>query len=357
VRRADSSVPTDQANPSELYRKVWYCFPHDFVKLIEQLGASLLISTYQASKLVAVGTSAGELNVSFHYFEQAMGMALHPRRLAVGSRGIIWYLQKSTEPARRLEPAGRYDECFLARQSFVTGDFLGHEMAWVGDELWVVSSFFNCLCTLHEEFSFVPRWKPPFITELPGDRCHMNGLALDTGRAAYVTVMAESNEPDGWRPTKSDSGCILDVASGQAVTRGLAMPHSPRVHDGKLWVLNSGLGNLEVVDPRTGKRDIVAKMPGYTRGLAFFGNFAFVGLSRIRETAQFGGVPIAENRDELKCGVVVLDLRSGQSVAYLEFETGVDEIFDIQVLPGARCVSITGPYPAEDGAKDVWLVP
>ena len=275
-----------------------------------------------------------------------MGIAVHPARIAIGSRGVIWLLQNATEFAPRLEPAGRYDACYLARQSFITGNIHAHEMAWAIDELWVVNTLFSCLCTLHENYSFVPRWQPSFITELAAnDRCHLNGMALDAGRPRFVTVMARSNEPAGWRATKATSGAILDVESGQVVSEGLAMPHSPRVFNGKLWVLNSGHGSLENVNLPTGRRQIVTRLPGYTRGLAFHGPYAFVGLSRIRETAVFGGVPIAERRDELKCAVAVVDLRRGEAVAFLEFQTGVEEIFDVRILPGVRCVSLTGPFP------------
>ena len=124
--------------------------------------------------------------------------------------------------------------------------------------------------------------------------------------------------------------------SGETIARGFAMPHSPRVHDGRLWVLDSGRGQLGIVDPRNGQYQTVESLPGYTRGLAFAGPFAFVGLSQIRETAVFGGVPIAEQREKLRCGVGVVDLRSGRSVAYLEFVSGVNEIFAIEVLPGLR---------------------
>jgi uncharacterized protein (TIGR03032 family) len=354
----DSPTGPTAGGNSTAYRAIKFRHSRDFVGLLQQLGASLLISTYQAGKLVAVGAGDSKLNISLHNFEQAMGLAVHPSRLAVGSRGVIWFLQDAAELAPRLEPAGQFDACYLTRQSFITGNIHAHELAWVGDELWVVNTLFSCLCTLHEDFSFVPRWRPPFITELAGnDRCHLNGLALDAAKPKYATVMAASNEPGGWRDTKATSGRILEIPSGESVTEGLAMPHSPRVHNGRLWVLNSGCGNLEVVDRNTGRRDDVARMPGYTRGLAFHGDFAFVGLSRIRETAVFGGVPIAERREELKCAVAVVDMRSGTSVAYLEFETGVEEIFDVQVVPNAHRVAITGPFPAHDDAKDVWVVP
>jgi protein O-GlcNAc transferase len=358
LHSADPPVPAESTSEPARYREVKFRHSRDFVGLLNRLGVSLLISTYQAGKLVTVGARDSTLNISLHNFEQAMGLALHPRRLAVGSRGVIWFLQNAVELAPRLDPPGHYDACYLTRQSFSTGNIHGHEMAWVGDELWIVNTLFSCLCTLHEDFSFAPRWKPPFITDLEAnDRCHLNGMALDAGRPKYVTVMAPSNEPGGWRPTKTTSGQLLEISSGQVVTQGLAMPHSPRVYGGRLWVLNSGLGALEIVDPASGRRDTVATVPGYTRGLAFHEQYAFVGMSRIRETAVFGGVPIAEKRDELRCAVAVVDLKIGQAIAFLEFETGVEEIFDVQVLPGARSVSVTGPYPVQDDAKDVWVVP
>lgn len=348
----------DRATATPSYREVKYRHSREFVPLLDQLQATLLVSTYQAGKLAVIGADRSELNMAMHNFEQAMGIAVHPRQIAVGSRGAVWFLQNAAELAPRLEPQGRYDACYLARKSFITGNIHGHEMAWVGDELWIVNTRFSCLCTLNDNFSFVPRWQPPFITALEGsDRCHLNGLALQDSRPKYVTAMAESNVAAGWRPTKSKSGCLIDVATGEVVSRGLAMPHSPRLYGGRLWVLNSGFGSLETVEPSSGKRSVVALMPGYTRGLAFCEQYAFVGLSRIRETAVFGGVPIAEHRDELRCGIAIVDLRTGQSAAYLEFETGVDEIFDVRVLPGVRSASLTGPFPAQDEANDIWVVP
>src|SRR5262249_54238296 len=149
----------------------------------------------------------------------------------------------------------------------------------------------------------------------------------------------------------------IDVASGQTVARGFAMPHSPRVHGGRVWMLHSGAGQLVLVDPASGRAETVAELPGYTRGLALHDHFAFVGLSKIRETSTFGGMPIAERRPELKCGVGVVDLTSGRLAAHLEFLTGVEEIFDVQVVPGVRCLSLSGPYPNLDNAAPIWTVP
>ncbi len=166
--------------------------------------------------------------------------------------------------------------------------------------------------------------------------------------------MAQSDEPGGWRTARNDSGAVLDVVSGEAVSTGLAMPHSPRWYGGHLFVLNSGLGRLERVDLASGHRDVVATFPGYARGLAIHRGLAFVGLSRIRETAIFGGAPIAAYHDELKCGVGVVELSTGNTIATLQFASGVEEIFDVQAVPGARCATF-GPAPGE--GDEIWLLP
>jgi uncharacterized protein (TIGR03032 family) len=224
--------------------------------------------------------------------------------------------------------------------------------------LWIVNTAFSCLCTLDGEHSFVPRWRPPFVTTLaPEDRCHLNGIALVDGKPHYATALSETDTPQGWRPHKVTSGCLINVPSGETVARGFAMPHSPRVDQGRVWMLHSGAGRLVVVDPATSKVDTVTELPGYTRGLALCGPLAFVGLSKIRETSTFGGMPIAARRGQLKCGVGVVELSSGRLVGHLEFLTGVEEIFDVQVLPGIRCPVLSGPYPVPDGGRPIWTIP
>jgi uncharacterized protein (TIGR03032 family) len=138
------------------------------------------------------------------------------------------------------------------------------------------------------------------------------------------------------------------------------MPHSPRVHDGRVWVLDSGRGELVLVDPVTGQRETVTVFPGYVRGLSFWGPLAFVGLSRIRETSVFGGLPIAAKKEELKCGVGVLDIRSGRQVASFQFMSGVEEIFAVEVLPGVRCPAIRGPASlgtSDQQEAEIWVAP
>lgn len=340
--------------------EVRYHHSASFPSVLEDAGCSLLVSTYQAGQLVAIGVADGQLSLSFRRFDHAMGVAVGADRIVVGGKDQVWTLRDHPDVAASIAPAGRHDHCWLPRASLVTGAIQCHEVVWgttdAGEpDLWVVNTAFSCLAGLDSRFSFVPRWTPPFISSLaPEDRCHLNGLAVRDGRPAYVTVMAQSDQPGGWRVSRNDSGAVLDVASGEAVTTGLAMPHSPRWHEGELYVLNSGYGRLERVDRASGRRETVAAFPGYARGLACHGHLAFVGLSKIRETTTFGGTPLADYHDQLKCGVGVVDLRTGETLATLEWETGVDEIFDVQVVAGARS-PVLGP-PCGDPA-DLWVLP
>lgn len=308
---------------------------------------------------MAVGVAEDELVFSFRHFDRAMGVAVGADAVAVAGKEQIWSLRDHSEVAAQITPAGRHDTCWLPRTSTVTGEIQCHEIAWGADEagqpeLWVVNTLFSCLAGLDPRYSFVPRWRPPFVSRLaPEDRCHLNGLAMREGSPAYVTAMAVSDEPAGWRGQRNDSGVVLDVTSGEVVTAGLAMPHSPRWYDKHLYVLNSGMGLLEQVDLATGHRETVAAVPGYARGLALHRGLAFVGLSKIRETAIFGGAPIAAYHDQLTCGVGVIDLGTGNTRATLQFASTVEEVFDVQVVPGSRCPT----FGSTPGGDDAWVLP
>jgi uncharacterized protein (TIGR03032 family) len=197
------------------------------------------------------------------------------------------------------------------------------------------------LATVSETHSFVPVWQPPFISKLAAeDRCHLNGLAMREGQPRYVTAVSQSDVTDGWRDKRRDGGCVIDVGSNQVIVTGLSMPHSPRLYRDKLWLLNSGTGEFGVVDVNRGEFESVAFCPGYLRGLAFSGDFAIVGLSKPRENKTFSGLALDERlqskQAEPRCGLLVIDLRSGDIVHWLRIEGIVTELYDVAVLPGMR---------------------
>jgi uncharacterized protein (TIGR03032 family) len=348
--------------PENEPRTVEHEYTLNWAPILRHLHASLLISTYQAGKVVVVsaGSSSDELDIrlSCHNFERAMGVAVAPGRLAVGARSVVWILRDAPAIAPQLDPAGTYDACLLTRAALYTGAINSHELAWVDDELWVVNTLFSCLCTLDDQHSFVPRWRPRFISNYAAeDRCHLNALAMADGKPRFVTVFGTTDTAGGWRPNKVTGGCLIDVPSGEVVVRGLGMPHSPRIHGGRVWLLDSGTGRLVQADVEKATVDTVAELPGYTRGLCFSGSLAFVGLSKVRESSTFGGVPIAADRERLKCGVAIVNLASGRMVGLLEFHTGIEEIFDVHLVQGVQSPYLSGPYPDVDQQAPIWLAP
>ncbi|NET08825.1 MAG: TIGR03032 family protein [Symploca sp. SIO2B6] len=329
-----------------------YVHSPSFAELLTQLGISLFVSTYQAGRLMVVQAQGEKLSTLLRNFVQVMGLALTPHRLAIGTRNQVHFFRNVSTATNAFAAENRSDNppdaCYAPRHSIVTGDIRVHELAWVEDQLWVVNTQFSCLCTLHPDYSFVPQWRPPFITQIAmGDRCHLNGFAVVEGQPKYATVFARTDVSQGWRSHKVDGGCILDIPTGEVVAHGLSMPHSPRVYAGQLWVLNSGRGQLVTVDLNTGALTTVAEFPGFTRGLAFYGRYALIGLSQIREKETFGGLPLEDRFDDLKCGVWAIDIVTGETVAFLEFQDGCSELFDLQVLSTAQHPMVLG-FQKED---------
>jgi uncharacterized protein (TIGR03032 family) len=324
-------------------------------ELLVRGGFSVLVSTYQTGRVVVLRAAPdGSLNTHLRAFPRAMGIAVQPGRLAIGTSNQVWELRDQPAAAARLGPAP-HDACYVPRRAHVTGDVSVHELAWVDDQLWMVNTRFSCLATLDADHSFVPRWRPPFITALaPEDRCHLNGLAVVDGRPGFVTALGVTDDADGWRPGKVGGGVIIDVDGGHIVASGLTMPHSPRWHDGRLWVLDSGHGHLSTVDLDTGNVEPVVRLPGFTRGLAFAGRYALVGLSKVRDHV-FAGLPLAEHVDERVCGVWIVDTVTAQIVGFLQFNGLVEEVFDVQIVPGVSFPEVL--EPSDHGASSYIVLP
>ena len=221
---------------------------------LAQGASSLLISTYQSGRLVCARAREDGMNTHFREFDKPMGIATAPGRIALGTRTEVWDLRDMPEAAPKIEPVGSHDACYLPRNRHVTGDIAVHDLAFAGGELWLAATAFSCLATLDASHSFVPRWAPPFITQLaPEDRCHLNGLAVVGDSVSYVTALGTGDQAGSWRVGKADGGVLMDVASSEVVLAGLSMPHSPRWYRNRLWLLESGKGSLCVADLAAGR--------------------------------------------------------------------------------------------------------
>jgi uncharacterized protein (TIGR03032 family) len=229
--------------------------------------------------------------------------------------------------------------------AYTTGDIDAHDICGSGggeSGLPIfVNTLFSCLASPSSTKSFRAVWHPGFISRLlPEDRCHLNGLAVEADRPRYVTAVGETDVADGWRDKRTEGGIVIDVQENAIVARGFSMPHSPRLHQGKLWLLDSGTGQFGFVEPGSGRFEPVAFCPGYLRGLAFHDRFAIVGLSQPRESKTFSGLPLEEALAKRgaapQCALMVIDLKTGATVHWLKIEGIVNELYDVAALQGIR---------------------
>jgi uncharacterized protein (TIGR03032 family) len=300
---------------------------------------SLACTTYQSGKLMLVGRkSDGNLSVFERNFKRCMGLWGDGQTLWMSSQYQVWRLENLLRPG---DSDKGHDRLFVPKAGITTGDLDIHDVAMESNgRLVFTATGCNCVGTIDRRYSFTPLWRPSFVSAWAAeDRCHLNGLAIEDGRCRYVTAVAATDEPGLWRNYRRDGGVVLEVPSSQVVASGLSMPHSPRVHRGELWILNSGNGFLGTIDRDRGRFDPVAFCPGYLRGLSFVGDhFAIVTLSQPRRDETFGGLELDENlerHDEpSRCGLLVIDLRTGETVHWINLEGVVTELYDVVVMPG-----------------------
>jgi uncharacterized protein (TIGR03032 family) len=307
---------------------------------------SLAFTAYQTGKLILLGrNSEGRLTVIERTFNRSMGLWANGQSMWLSSLYQLWRFENVLRPGEMYQGC---DRLYVPKTGHTTGDLDIHDVAVDGEgRVIFVATKFGCLATLDERHSFRPIWRPPFLSKLAAeDRCHLNGLALEDGRPRYATSVSSSDVVDGWRDRRRDGGLAMEIPSGRVVASGLSMPHSPRVYRGRLWLLNSGTGMLGSIDPAEGTFAPLAFCPGYLRGLTFSGDYAIVGLSRPRHDKTFGGLALDQEllkrAAEPRCGLSVIDLRTGDTVHWVRLEGMVSELYDVAVLPGVKKPSLFG---------------
>ena len=313
---------------------------HDvgFAQWLSQSGGSIAVSTNRGNRVGFISWNGKQVSIVMRKFDMPSGIAVQGSQMAIACRNYILMLTASKEPAPDVTPAqqGRYNSVYTPTLLVNTGSLNTHDVQFCNNSLWFVNTRFDCLASLSNEFSFVPRWMPRFITELlPEDFCHLTGLAIRDGKAGFVTAITGTRDRNKWRKDRYHSGVIINVATHEIILQGLCMPHSPRWNDNKLWFLDSAKGDFCVVDTKAlNKFHVICSLPGWAHGLCFVDHYALVAHSRIRKRfLNADGPPVLDLVANRKCGVAVIDSRSGHVQGSFEFTSGPSEIFDLVFLP------------------------
>ncbi|MEN8723893.1 MAG: TIGR03032 family protein [Alphaproteobacteria bacterium] len=322
-----------------------------FTSWLVESGGSLAFTTYQAGKILLLGTkSDGSLSIFNRNLNRCMGIAVKDSSLFVGTLTEIVRFENAM--SKNDHATQGEDALFVPQMCWYTGDMDIHDLAIGDDGLIFVNTLFSCLGQPSVTHSFKRLWQPSFIDRLAAeDRCHLNGVAMRNGAPAYVTAVAETNIADGWRDHRRDGGIVIDVQTGEIAARGLSMPHSPRWYRDRLWVLNSGEGTLGYIDTDQGAFVPLAFCPGYLRGLTFHENYAIVGLSEPRGSRTFADLPLQARLDKeaitARCGLYVIDLETGDIVHWARISGVVKELYDVAFMGGVRNPAMIGFHTGE----------
>lgn len=308
----------------------------NFSALLHQLRATIAISTYQAGKVIFISSRPdGQIMQLPRSFMRPMGIAVRPQQLAVAAESDVTIFTNSSDLAYHYPKQPQtYDALYMPRLTYHTNSLDIHDLEWGSDgNLYAVNTLFSCLIKLDANYNFTPVWQPYFIDAIASeDRCHLNGMAMLDGKPRYVTAFGKGNTYQSWRDNVTTSGILMDVENQQIITENLAMPHSPRVHQGKLYTLLSATGELIEINPQDGTHQTVCKLVGFVRGMAFASDFAFIGISKLRKSSNtFAKLENGDRADA--AGVSVVHLPSGKLVAELKYLSSVEEIYDVQIIP------------------------
>lgn len=352
---AATDVAAYTAEEQTSVNRVEYSVSGGLLARLHKLNISIAFTSYQSGLLYFIGRNAdGGINVHQTGLPKPMGLCMDKKGSLTMTGGYQIMRFENILEANQLVN-NTFDTCFVPRRVHVTGHLDAHDVGINSDDQPVfINTRFNCIATVSDRHSFVELWRPPFISALVDeDRCHLNGMAMQDGEPRYVTAVSKSNTIDGWRDRRGDGGVVIDVKSNKIVCEGLSMPHSPRMHNGKLWLLNSGTGELGVVnfnEDGMGQFEPKVFCPGFTRGLAFYGNFAFVGLSKPRYK-RFEGLTLDEKLKQADaepwCGVQIIDLATNSCVDWLRIDGNISELFDLEIIADSTCPMAVPPESPE----------
>lgn len=313
----------------------------EFATWLATSGASLAITTYTSGRLVLVSSSDGRIRYRERRLSKPMGIARSNDQLAVATKTEVLQFHNSSATGSKRKSnrqSKSSDAVFKLRQAYATGKLNAHDIAFGKRGIYFANTRFNCIARVSPEKKFIRVWQPPFLEGLiRQDRCHLNGIGMQEGRPAMATAFCATSHAGGWREeNRFTQGVLIDVRKNRVVAKGLCMPHSPRLHNGRWWLCNSGHGTLVELEPDTGACLEVCSLPGFTRGLHLVGNHALVGLSRIRPKHILDAPPVRERHEKLISGVALVEITSGRHLGTLEFVEGGREVFDIAFLPRIR---------------------
>jgi uncharacterized protein (TIGR03032 family) len=220
-----------------------------------------------------------------------------------------------------------------ARSRFFPGCLYIHELGIIGEKLYANAVGQNTIIKIEDSGQFEFAWGPKCIEKKKGlviesNHIQLNSIACGKDlKSSYFTASTDqiTKRRPGHKNFPVDKrGVVFSGKTGLPVAHGLTRPHSARLHKGKIWVDNSGYGELGVVE--NGGFSPTLKLPGWTRGLCFYKDIAFVGTSRV--IPRFKNYAPGLDVKESVCGVHAIDIKTNRILGSMIWPFG-NQIFSI----------------------------
>ena len=247
--------------------------------------------------------------------------------------------------ARRGERGGEGLTLMPLRSRLLPGSLYLHDLALIGGELHAAAVGQNAIVEVHPDGRYRRVWWPQCVDTPSGpvfqkNHVQLNSIAagptVDGSYFGASTDQISSRRPGHLNFPVDRRGVIFSGRTREPVVRGLTRPHSVRLHDGRLWVDDSGYGTFGYCED--GRLTVAARLPGWTRGLAFSGSLAFIGTSRV--IPRFRGYAPGLDVDTSVCGIHAVDATSGESLGSIVWPAG-NQIFGIEWIDS----SVAGGLP------------
>jgi uncharacterized protein (TIGR03032 family) len=217
--------------------------------------------------------------------------------------------------------------------TFYPGSLYIHDLALLGSDLYANAVGQNAVARLKPDGSFERRWWPKCIDHggAPAFSCNyiqLNSIAAGKDlRSSFFSASSSRigrRRPGHLNYPVDRRGVIFSGRTREPMCTGLTRPHSARLRRGRVWVANSGYGELGYVSD--GRLEVVSRLPGWTRGLCMVKNVAFVATSRIipRYASYAPGLDVSKSR----CAVHAVSCENGAILASAEWPAG-NQIFAI----------------------------
>lgn len=214
------------------------------------------------------------------------------------------------------------------------GCLYGHEILCKDELIYINATGVNEIFKIANDFTgnLLDHYRPSFLDKRCTNSMQLNSLCFDLDGEGYSTCF--SSVVSDFKPWKDDvgpieKGAIIRHSDSSVLIAKLTCPHSVRFFDHQLLYCNSGFGEVRMADQDGSNDKVIARLNGFTRGLAISENYLFVGLSKIQSDKRKYAPGL--NPIQSLCGISVLCRKSFEVVSTLYWTNGY-QIFDVQLI-------------------------